>query len=163
MWRGPVTPDRALDERMRYVDRFGEWMAEYSLPRSSGRILGWLLVCDPPAQSTGDLAEALHISKGSVSTSVRLLLATGLVERFRMRGSRKTYYRMAPGIWENAFASKIGHIGSMRRLAEEGLALVGDSPDGRDRLVEMRDIYAYVEREYAEMLERWQTKKGASG
>ena len=65
-----MTPDSTLDERMRYVDRFGEWMAEFALPRTSGRILGWLLVCTPPAQSTDDIAEALHISKGSVSTSV---------------------------------------------------------------------------------------------
>ncbi|MDQ6608042.1 MAG: MarR family transcriptional regulator, partial [Actinomycetota bacterium] len=77
----------------RSLERFIEALAvqlelDASTPRMVGRALGWLLVCDPPAQSAAELAESLQASKGSISTSTRALLRMGFIERVRLRGER---------------------------------------------------------------------------
>jgi biotin operon repressor len=46
-----------------------------------GRVYGWLLICDPPQQSLTQLADALSVSKASVSTVARQLQEAGMVER----------------------------------------------------------------------------------
>jgi DNA-binding IclR family transcriptional regulator len=50
-------------------------------PRTMGRVYGWLLICDPPQQSLTQLADALSVSKASVSTVARELQEAGMVER----------------------------------------------------------------------------------
>ena len=51
------------------------------LARAHGKLLAWLLVCDPPHQSSTDLAAALDLSAGSVSTGTRFLENARLIRR----------------------------------------------------------------------------------
>ena len=46
-----------------------------------------MLICDPPAQSAGELADVLGASKGSLSTMTRLLIQVGLIERAGLRAA----------------------------------------------------------------------------
>jgi hypothetical protein len=48
-------------------------------------------------------------------------------------------------------------ITEMRKLAEHGLELLGNtSIERRERLVVMRDTYAFFERDMLALLERWE-------
>ena len=51
----------------------GRYLGQYGLPPMAGRMWGWLLVCDPVEQTAGQLAEALHASRGSISGTGRML------------------------------------------------------------------------------------------
>lgn len=44
------------DEVAEFVEEFGIGLEASGLPRAAGRILAWLMVCDPPEQSAEDLA-----------------------------------------------------------------------------------------------------------
>ena len=68
-------------EEAEFVDRMGLFFELLGATRTMGRIYGWLLICDPPQQSLGQLAEALSVSKASISTVARQLLEGGMVER----------------------------------------------------------------------------------
>jgi len=72
-----------------YAESWGLLFARWGLPRTAGRIWGWLFVCDPPEQTAMQLAEALHVSKASVSTNTRLLESLGLIERVGLNNDRK--------------------------------------------------------------------------
>ncbi|MDZ4063457.1 MAG: MarR family transcriptional regulator [Coriobacteriia bacterium] len=148
------------DALMRVVDEFGAIMADSGLPRTSGRLMGWLLVCDPPQQTTSQLVEALHTSKASVSQATQLLAGVGLITKKHRRGTRELTYEMSPGVWERGFEAKHAMIEKMRDLAEEGMTLAGDAGRNADRLREVRDIYAFVSDEYGNMLRKWKTTKG---
>jgi DNA-binding transcriptional regulator GbsR (MarR family) len=64
----------------RFIEELGmQFELEAAAPRMLGRVLGWLLVCDPPEQSAAELAERLQASKGSISTATRLLLRMGMI------------------------------------------------------------------------------------
>ncbi len=79
---------------------------EMGFPRMAGRILGWLLICDPPEQSAGQLAGVLQASKGSLSTMTRLLIQMGLVERVGLPGSAAIISASSPAHGPSCSGSK---------------------------------------------------------
>src|SRR5256885_1383188 len=144
-----VSPERQWAEETSLA------MESMGMPRSWGKLLGWLLICDPPQQSSVDLAEALDLSAGSVSTGMRMLENSGLVRRVAAPGSRAKVYEMT----EDAFllAARSEHFAVVRRLMEHGVEVLGadrDSPRGR-RLRRTRDFYAFLEREVPALVQRF--------
>lgn len=126
----------------------------------AGRIFGWLLMSDPPQQSTGELVEALQASKGSISTMTRLLIQLGFIERVSFPGNRRDYFCIKPGSWTQMSKSHLAHIAAFRHLAEKGLEVLGSSqPERRDRLEEMRDIHEFWERELPKLTQRWEQER----
>lgn len=67
--------------------------------RSAGRMLGWLLVCEPPAQSLGQLSTALQTGVGNVSSTAAELVRAGLVERVGVTRSRNIHYHLRQDAW----------------------------------------------------------------
>jgi DNA-binding transcriptional regulator GbsR (MarR family) len=154
--------DRHLDEQ-HFIEEVGVEFERAGLTRMAGRILGCLLVCDPPHQSTSDLAETLQASKGSISTMTRLLIQAGLVERLSLPGERRDYFCIKLGAWSQLLQHKLQQIASIRQLAERGLDLLQDEdPERRHRLEEMRDIHAFFEQEWPQLLERWERYRNSS-
>ncbi|MBK8904642.1 MAG: MarR family transcriptional regulator [Anaerolineaceae bacterium] len=146
-------PDEQL---LHYVEEFGLFFEQFGLARTAGRILGWLLVCDPPHQTMDELAKALQVSKSSISTASRLLIQTGLVSKVSFPGERKDFYRISEDAWIQAWTAKNNQTTAMRLLAERGLALLPDDQSGRrSRLETMRDLYEFLEAELPKLTERW--------
>lgn len=139
-----------------YVEQMGLMFSSWGLPRMAGRILGWLLVCDPPRQSAAQLAAQLDASKGSISTNIRLLLQSGFVEKAAVAGERATLYRLAADPVAEMLRLKVESLAAMRRMAERGLELVaGGSPEQCERIEMLRDMWAFFERELPRLAARY--------
>jgi hypothetical protein len=153
-----MEPDREPQSgEKHFAEDLALYLEQDGILRMAGRILGWLLVADPPTQSMGELAKALQASKGSISTMTQLLIHLGLVERVSLPGHRRTYYRVDSGAWQRMIMAKMPSITGMRQLAEHGLELIGPAnPQRRQRLEAMRDLYAFFEREMRILLEHWE-------
>ena len=150
-------------EEKNFVEEVGLVFEQTGLPRMAGRILGWLLISDPPHQSTVQLAAALMASKGSISTTTRHLIQCGLIERISLPGVRHDYFRIRADAWQHMIRrGLVDEIKMVRQLAEHGLELLADKPPLTLKwLEEMRDIYAFLDRELPALLERWeQERKG---
>lgn len=99
-------------------------------------------------------------SSGSVSMAVQMLVRAGAVERHTVPGSRRIYYRLRPGFWLREAEEKAKLAAQWRKLADRGLSMLTDHGDKRSqRLKEMRDMYAFLELEYARIERRWQEKR----
>jgi len=147
-------------EEKNFVEEVGLVFEQTGMPRMAGRILGWLLISDPPHQSMDEVAEALMASKGSISTMTRLLIRIGLIERLSLPGVRHDYFRIRTGAWHHLTKQSVEQITIVRQLAERGLKLMeGKSQLTRQWLEEMRDIYVFFEREYPALLERWEQER----
>lgn len=139
-----------------FVEEVGLFYEKSGLPRMAGRILGWLLVCEPPEQSLAELGEAVGGSKGSMSTMSRMLLQMGLVERVRLPGSRLDQLRIRPGMWAESMRDQLLAIGNAERLLKRGLSLVARRPPAaRERLEEAHALYAWFGKELPRLLNRW--------
>ena len=139
-----------------FVERVGEFYARIGMPRIAGRLLGWLLICEPPHQSAEQLSDAIGASRASISNMLRLCMGTGLVESMGQPGERKTYYRVRPGAWAAALHDSTAKFTAMREIAEAGLAVLGDAPvEQRGRLEGMRELYGFFEEEFPTLIRRW--------
>ncbi len=115
------------------------------------------MISDPPHQTTGDLTQALLASKGSISTMTRLLIKVGLIERISLPGQRRDYFRIKAGAWHQMLKDSMNQITVFRQIAESGLGLIEDKAHfNRQWLEEMRDMYAFFEREFPVLLDRWE-------
>jgi len=145
------------EERRRYIEEFGLLFGQFGLSRMLGRVLGVLMISDPPERSAGELAEELGASRGSISQTTRSLIQMSLVQRWSRPGERRDYFRIKPGAWHEIMRREMEALGSFRKTAERGLELMGSKdPDARRSLEEMRDFYTYWEKEMPAVLERWE-------
>ncbi|MBF6190703.1 transcriptional regulator [Nocardia implantans] len=114
------------DATLKWVERVATFcVEEWGLPPITGRILGLLMICDPPEQSAGRIAEAIRASRASLTSNMRLLTTIGLVRKVRIPGDRTAYYRIEDDAWEKVIERKIAGLGAFGDIAEDGLALVG--------------------------------------
>lgn len=152
--------DQRRFEMKHFVEDVGLSFEEMGLPRMAGRVLGWLLICDPPHQSMNELGEALLASKASISNTTRLLIQIGLIERLSLPGRRRDYFRLKPDAWTQIAREDMFRVSAFRQLAERGLTLLEDKePPLKSRLEEMHAVYAFFERELPPLLERWEEEK----
>lgn len=148
-----TAPDPGVLE---FVEQMGGYFESNGLTRLAGRLLGWLLVCQPERQSSEDLAAALDASSGGISTNARTLIQFGYIERLALAGDRRTYYRLR----QNAFAAgerqRIRSMSDLTVMAETGLrALHGAPPESTRRLEEMRTLLSYMHHALSEALDRF--------
>jgi DNA-binding transcriptional regulator GbsR (MarR family) len=132
------------DSKGAFIEAFGVAMASQGLPRNAGRVLGALLVADPPEQTAEALAASLTASRGSISTMTRLLEGVGILERVSKPGERRHYYRVRRGGLARATAQRVHGMRAMADLAQRGLRLLeGERPEARHALEELSDFYTY--------------------
>lgn len=149
-----------MHPEQKFIEDFGLYMEELGLTRMAGRILAWLLICEPPHQDMQQLEEALQASKSSISTTTRQLIQFGMLERVSLPGERRDYYRVTDSLWTQGLQRATHQFQSFRQLADQGLAILAAAPlVQRGRLQEMRDAYAFLEREYPALLEKWKTER----
>ncbi|MGI8649154.1 MAG: GbsR/MarR family transcriptional regulator [Rubrobacter sp.] len=144
------------EEKLAYVEDFGEFFEGFGVGRMLGRVLGVLLVSDPPERTAEELAGILKASRGSISAATRSLVQLGVVERRSKLGDRKAYFRSTPD-WRELMWRQIGVYAAFRRLAERGLGLMeGSSPESRLDLEGIRSLYAHLEREMPRVIADWE-------
>ncbi|MGD2100745.1 MAG: hypothetical protein PVG83_00770 [Acidimicrobiia bacterium] len=113
-----------------FVERVGRWWETGTGSRASGRILGWLMICEPAHQSSGQLTETLQVSSGSVSTQIRFMENLNLVERVTFAGDRVTYFQLRPDVWVDLMWSEIDQLKQWQEIAALGNAVKpGERPE----------------------------------
>ena len=147
-----------LSAERRYAEEAGVVLAGMGMPQAYGKLLGWLLICTPAAQSGAELVAALGLSKGSVSAGLRTLQAGGMVRRVAMPGRRGSFFEMAPDAMMQAASSE--KFTQFRVLMERGLdVLGGEAAPGAERLRTTRDFYAFIETEMPKLIRRFQDEQ----
>jgi DNA-binding transcriptional regulator GbsR (MarR family) len=138
-----------------FAEDVGRIFEGFGVSRMAGRVLGWLLICDPPRQSSADLIAALGATKGSISTATRMLEAGGLVDRIAVPGRRGDAFELRAEAFHQAH-DQIGTMRVFRELMERGLAVLGNEDSPRaGRLRRTRDFYAYLEHEFPALVQRF--------
>ena len=76
-----MAPDEKMAKQMAFVEEVGMAFEQSNAPRMAGRIIGWLLICEPEHQTSAQIAKVLKASKGSISTMTRFLTNGGIIEK----------------------------------------------------------------------------------
>jgi hypothetical protein len=163
----PPAPDAAAAsgqddaDQGAYIEEVGRYFENLGWPRMAGRLVGALMIAEPREQSAADLASLLHASRGSISTTSRLLISTGFAERHTRRGDRRDYYRIKDHAWQSLLERGNDRTGQLRLIAEHGLVLVRPGSTARTTLAALVDLCRFLERELPTLTERWRRERAA--
>jgi DNA-binding MarR family transcriptional regulator len=116
-----------------FVERVGRFFEGDAAPRTSGRMLGLLLLA-PRELSIDEIAERLRVSRAGVSTNARSLEQWGVVERVSRLGDRRDFYRIAPELERTLLLHRMERLAQVGALLEAGTA----TPAARDARVQGR-------------------------
>ena len=139
-----------------FVEEFGLWFERLGTPRMAGRILGWLLVCDPPAQTMQEMAASLQASMGSMSTMTRMLEQIGLIERATEPGDRRVRYRIRPYAWSRMWEDQLEKATTLQNMVDRALDALDDEPNRQDRLAITRQFTSFYMKQLPRLVEEWQ-------
>jgi DNA-binding transcriptional regulator GbsR (MarR family) len=147
-----VSPDEA-----EFVDRMGLFFETIGGSQTMGRVYGWLMICEPPAQLLSELAATLSVSKASVSTVARQLQEAGMVERVPS-AARQHRYRIAPGGFTHVLDAQLSRTRSGIHAADFGLQMLGDDrAEQRERVQDFRDFCEFSANDYRdELMRQWE-------
>lgn len=135
------------------MEAWGRYWEDLGLPRTDGRLVGFLLVCEPPEQSSADLMRELRVSAASVSTATRRLMSLGLVERTTRPGDRASYFRLAPDGWLRLMEGESNRIRRLDQLAEASGRLAPD-----DRPAQLKRLTGFWLEEWPRILDRLRSR-----
>ena len=155
--RQMISHSRQAEEK-HFVEEVAIALESTGLPRMAGRILGYLLISDPPHQSTDEMMEALTASRGSISSMTHVLVRMEVIERLSLPGIRHVYFRLRSDAWQQMIRHDLeDKFRDLRQLSERGLELLSSKTHlTRGPLEEMHGIYVFLEREIPVLLERWE-------
>lgn len=134
----------SLEQLLEWVERVAAYLAQDGMPPIAGRILGWLMVCEPYEQSASEISEAIGASRASITTNMQVLGALGFIARRTRPGSRTEYFRLESGAWEAVVRRQVAGLVAFGRIAREGLSLLGRGPRGA-RLLEAQEIFDWLQ------------------
>ncbi|WP_327045837.1 transcriptional regulator [Microbispora sp. NBC_01189] len=135
----------ADDERLlEWAEQVAMHLARDGVPPIAGRILGWLMVCDPPERSAGQISAAIGASRASLTMNLRLLTGMGFLTWRTRPGDRTMYYRMADDAWQAVVRQQVAGIASFLDLTRRGLDLVGPDAERAARVRQAHATFAWM-------------------
>ena len=142
-------------EEERFIESMGLFFERQGVPRIGGRILGLLLLAEKPL-APGELARLLRVSPASISTNIRQLQASGLVDPASIPGDRRHYYIFNSAGWDHRLELAISAMDALGQLCQDALAM----PRLKDRrkLREAVEFCDFYREELAGASERWRAR-----
>src|SRR5690348_8421120 len=87
------------ESELHFIDQVGRhYQRHYAVPPMIGRVVGWLLISDPPEQTAAEIADALQASRSAVGTALNMLETWTAVERIRRPGERAERVRLSTSL-----------------------------------------------------------------
>jgi hypothetical protein len=142
-------------EEERFIESMGLFFERQGVPRIGGRILGLLLVAEKPL-ALGEVASLLRVSPASVSTNVRQLQASGLVDPASIPGDRRHYYVFNSAGWDHRLELAVSAMDSLGQLCQDALAMPGLKD--HHKLRETVEFCGFYRQELAGAAERWRAR-----
>ncbi|MHB1837692.1 MAG: GbsR/MarR family transcriptional regulator [Solirubrobacteraceae bacterium] len=148
------------DAELTFADHMGRFYARrYGFPPMVGRLIGYLAVCDPPAQSINELADALLASRSAIAGAVKTVEAMRVVRRTRVAGERMDRVQVDL-TGPNATGMDTTEYEELRELAQEGLeVLKGESMERRSVMLEMAAFSEFLIEVIPRIREEWEMRR----
>ena len=142
----PLTP-----AEIEFIERMGINAEADGQARITGRIWGLLMVVARMLTSA-EIAGTLQVSRGSVSTNLRLLESLEIIERRSKPGEREIYFAMHPNPYNSLIRQFAQRFAKHRRMVEEAAAHM-DRQEGRQNLANLARFYGLMEKQHCSLLD----------
>jgi DNA-binding transcriptional regulator GbsR (MarR family) len=131
------------DEEITFADHTGRFYARrFGFPPMVGRVLGYLLVCDPPDQTIAELSDALLASRSAITGALDVLERISAIHRSRRAGERSDRVRLDFSSAQ-ARGFDVTEYEELGVLAREGLEVLRDAPP--ERRATVQELVAFAD------------------
>jgi len=144
-------------ELIRFIESMGMYFESQGVPRIGGRILGLLMIADEPL-SADDIGKILKVSRASVSTNIRVLITSGMVDKTVPLHDRTTYFVFSEAALEQRMAVGIQSGMVFKKLAEQGLNALPSGDFARARLERSMDWSDLLVESFQAALTEWRKR-----
>lgn len=142
-------------EEERFIESMGLFFERQGVPRIGGRILGLLLLAETPL-ALGELAKLLRVSPASISTNIRQLQASGLVDPASIPGDRRHYFIFNSAGWDHRLELAISAMDALGQMCQDALAMPGLR--NRHKLRETVEFCDFYREELGGAAARWRAR-----
>ena len=146
----------STDAELTFADHVGRFYARhYSFPPMAGRLLGYLLVCDPPQQTIDELGDALLASRSAITGAVKLREGYGVARRTRVAGERVDRVSVNAASQQPQNFDAAVHL-DHAAVFRDGLALLADAtPERRAPHEEMVALSEFLSERLPALRDEW--------
>jgi predicted transcriptional regulator len=140
-------PGSVADDEVRtWVERLAVFVSsQYGITLVSARLLGYLMICDPPEQSAVQISDAIGAKRTSLGTSLRFLMAVGFVRRDKQPGDPLARYRIDNDAWMAVMRRRLAALVTFRDIAQDGIQMVGPADPRSERMRAARDSFDWLD------------------
>jgi DNA-binding transcriptional regulator GbsR (MarR family) len=151
-----------LDDELTFADHLGRFYARrYGFAPMVGRVLGYLLVCNPRGQTIGELSDALLASRTAITGALSLLERLDVIRRSRAAGERMDRVRLDMSSPKSQ-GFDVTEYQQLGELAREGLEVLKDAPDERKAdLLEMAAFADFLVERTRVLQHEWEAHRDA--
>jgi DNA-binding transcriptional regulator GbsR (MarR family) len=143
------------------VEKIGVVIEKTGSQPAVGRVLGCLLVSDPPQKTFDEIHEYLGISKSAVSNALNILMSREIVDYFTVPGDRRRYFRLSLSGWFELIRKQTSFHSAIPELLRDVLAARSTRyPEFNKGLKDAIEFLAFMEKERNAALEKWEIMKG---
>lgn len=150
-------PEQLSQPERNFIERLGLIAESGGLTRITGRIWG-LLIVSGKALASAEIAEALQISRGSVSMNIKQLESFDLLDARTRAGDRQTYYAMRAHPYMSMIQAQAKRTAEYTAVVRNALEEI-TCPEARKRLEDLAAFYEITGQGYGFMLERLEALK----
>jgi len=148
------------DKVLILADHTGRFYSErYGFPPVTGRLIGYLYVCQPAQQSINDIARTLLTSRSAINGAVKMLETQKLITRLRPAGTRADLISLSPLGRENMGFDPSEYL-QMADLGREALALLEDEEPSsvrRQTLEAVISLNEFIAEKMPLLYDEWNT------
>ncbi|MFJ9948571.1 hypothetical protein [Kitasatospora sp. NPDC091207] len=153
-----------------FVEKVAQYYYENDgMPHERGRVVGWMMICDPPVQSASGISRALGVPRAAIDRIVdQLTPDNDPVSVFERTGALTEDYTIR--LRENSWGPKVRGIFSefpdfhqVARTGLDGLRAEGVSEERLLRLANMERFLGFVSAEMPAILDRYEKRRAAAG
>jgi DNA-binding transcriptional regulator GbsR (MarR family) len=142
------------EENLKFIEKLGIYYENYGVPRIGGKILGFIVIANRPV-SAEQIYNLLKVSRGSISTNVRLLVTYGLIERTSIAGDRTDYYVVSDSAWDSAIKVRIEGFKTLKGIVEQGTKSLDKESTANKNLHEMMQWADIMIDSHEKALKEW--------
>ena len=150
-----MSANAGQEAQRRFIEQMGLAWEQEGVPRIAGRIFGFLLLQLEPC-SLDEMAEALGVSKASISTDARCLERLHLVERVSLPADRRDYYAVSPDAPARTLAMRVERLRRIRATVGDlsTAATAGTAPAVRARFQALTAAHDLTVASLEQLIER---------
>ncbi|MDX2305005.1 MAG: hypothetical protein NW226_19495 [Microscillaceae bacterium] len=138
------------------VERIGIVCDKEGYPPLAGRLLGCLMLAEPPYKTFDEIVEFLHASKSAVSNTIKFLESQHMVDYITFSGDRRRYFRLKVETWPQVVQASVENLGEMKEKFKEALQIRSNQyPEFNEGLKDVVLLYEIILDIFPQVLERW--------